>query len=116
MARKAARVDDNQGVIVEALRGAGASVQSLAATGKGCPDLLIGYRGANVLAEVKDGDKIPSKRRLTDDQVKWHSRWKGQVAVVESSKEALQLLVDIGTEQVRMFCDKWAEAKAREVD
>jgi len=43
MARRAARTDDNQTLIVEALEGAGASVQSLASTGNGCPDLVIGY-------------------------------------------------------------------------
>ena len=39
---RAARVDDNHVAVVEALRKAGAMVQSLAAVGDGVPDLLIG--------------------------------------------------------------------------
>jgi len=92
MARRAARVDDNQSEIVEALRNAGASVQSLAATGKGCPDLLVGYRGINLLMEVKDGNKPPSARRLTKDQVAWHGAWKAHVYIVKNKQEAIQLL------------------------
>lgn len=42
--RRAARTDANQTAIVEALRKCGASVQSLAAVGKGVPDLLVGLR------------------------------------------------------------------------
>ncbi|HJP47915.1 hypothetical protein [Acinetobacter venetianus] len=45
--RRAAKIDANQTEIVKALRKFGASVQSLASTGKGCPDLLVGFRGMN---------------------------------------------------------------------
>jgi hypothetical protein len=83
--RRAARTDENQEQIVKALRAVGASVQSLAAVGHGVPDLLVGYQGKNILIEIKDGNKTPSKRKLTDDQVKWHESWNGgAVAVVDS--------------------------------
>lgn len=59
------RIDANQPDIVKALRKMGAFVQSLAAVGDGCPDLLVGFRGKTYLIEVKDGDKPPSKRALT---------------------------------------------------
>ena len=49
--RQAAKVDDNQAAIVEALRSLGASVESLAAVGKGVPDLLVGFTVADI-----DGD------------------------------------------------------------
>jgi Holliday junction resolvase len=58
--------------IVTALRAAGATVQSLAGVGKGTPDLLVGYKGQTLLMEVKDGNKSPSARLLTEDQLKWH--------------------------------------------
>ena len=90
--RRAAKIDDNQNEIVQALRQCGASVQTLAAVGQGVPDILIGYRGRNLCVEIKDGSKSPSKRRLTADQVMWHRQWKGQVCVVESIDEALELL------------------------
>ena len=32
--------------------------------GRGVPDLLVGYGGANWLVEIKDGDKSLSKRQL----------------------------------------------------
>lgn len=90
--RRAARIDKNHEQIVDALRQAGASVQSLAATGKGCPDLLVGYQGINYLMEVKDGNKVPSAQKLTIDQEHWHSVWRGSVHIVKSTNEALQIL------------------------
>lgn len=88
-----AKVDTNQEVIVQALRAAGATVQSLAAVGHGVPDLLVGFRNQTVLLEVKDGAKRPSQRRLTEDQIKWHGQWNGGVlAIVDSAESALRVL------------------------
>lgn len=87
--RRAARIDANQTQIVSALRSVGASVELLSAVGKGCPDLLVGYRNENILMEVKDGKKPPSERKLTSDQIVWHKEWKGVVTVVNSVDEAL---------------------------
>ena len=75
--RRAAKIDANQTEIVKALRQVGASVQSLASTGKGCPDLLVGFRGVNWLLEIKDGQKVKSARKLTDD--KWFGMNRGEV-------------------------------------
>ncbi len=86
-------MDANQAEIVKALRHAGAQVQSLAAVGKGVPDLLVGYRGVNILLEVKDERQPPSKRRLTPDESNWHIMWGGQVATCNSPDEALDLLL-----------------------
>ncbi len=87
---RAARVDANQAEIVDALRKVGCTVQPLHAVGQGVPDLLVGYRGNNVLIEVKDGSKPPSARKLTPDQVNWHGDWRGQVVVVQNVKEAFE--------------------------
>jgi len=84
-----ARVDANQKAIVSALRKAGASVQSLATVGDGCPDLVVGFRGDNYLLEIKDGNKSPSKRQLREKQRDWHERWRGRVCVVENCADAL---------------------------
>ena len=92
--RKAAKTDANHSQVVNALRQVGASVQSLATTGKGCPDLLVGYHGINYLMEVKDGDKVLSKQKLTIDQEHWHSLWRGSVHIVKSVDEALKILQD----------------------
>jgi hypothetical protein len=54
-----------------------------------CGDLLVGYRGQNLMIEVKDGGKPPSARKLTSDQVDWHDAWRGQVIVVKDVDQAL---------------------------
>lgn len=90
--RRAAKVDGNHSDVVDALEAAGATVQSLAAVGRGCPDLLVGYLGRNWLFEVKDGSLSPSRRALTDDQIKWHGGWRGAVEVINGAEEALQLI------------------------
>jgi len=92
MSRRAARTDANHAVTVGALRACGCEVQSLAAVGGGVPDLLVYHRptGRILLVEVKDGSKPPSARRLTPDQVEWHSRW--PVSVIETVEQAVALL------------------------
>ena len=91
--RTAAKIDKNQTEVVAALRKVGASVQSLATIGKGCPDLLVGFQGKLYLIEVKDGTNVPSKQLLTEDQKKWHDNWTGSpVHVVRSIDGALKIL------------------------
>ena len=91
--RRAAKVDANQQKIVEILRAAGATVQSLAAIGHGCPDLLVGWCGKTLLMEIKDGSKVPSAQKLTEDQIKWHGAWMGgPLAVVDGPEAALRML------------------------
>ena len=75
MSRRAAKIDGNQGDIVIALEAVGASVQSLAAVGNGCPDLLVGFRGTNFVIEVKDPAQPANKRRLNSHQKPWHAEW-----------------------------------------
>lgn len=87
--RRAHAVDANQAEIVATLRAVGVTVQILAAVGQGCPDLLVGRKGINVLLEVKDSRKPPSARRLTPDQQRWHNAWRGRVHVVTTVEQAL---------------------------
>lgn len=93
--RVAAKIDANQPEIVKALRKVGATVQTLAAVGKGVPDLLVAKGGYLCLMEVKDGSKPPSARKLTPDQIKWHGAWASPVYVVTSIDEALEVLKNI---------------------
>lgn len=88
--RRNAKVDDNQPMIVRALRRAGASVQSLATVGEGCTDIVVGARGENYLLEIKDPSKPKADQKLNPRQVKWHAEWKGQKAVVKDIQEALR--------------------------
>jgi soluble P-type ATPase len=81
------RLDRNHAEIVSDLRTAGASVQSLANIGDGCPDILVARAGAMYLMEIKDGNK-----QLTAQEVRWHQSWQAPVFVVHSSEEALRVI------------------------
>ncbi len=81
------KIDVTQPSIVKALRAVGASVQSIAPIGKGCPDLLVGFRHQNYLFEVKTG-----KEPLTADEVKWNARWAGECYIVNSPEGALKVI------------------------
>lgn len=94
MRRYAARIDPNQPEIVAALRACGATVQPLSAIGKGVPDLVVGYNGANYLLEVKhraavnkSGTFRPSQRERSHEE--WHRQWRGHVVTVWSADDAL---------------------------
>lgn len=90
MKRRAARVDSNHAEIVKALRSIGCSVVSLAPLGNGCPDLLVGIFGRNILMEIKDGEKPPSQRLLSPMEREFHSTWKGQLVTVLTVDDAIR--------------------------
>jgi hypothetical protein len=79
--RRAAKIDQNQTLIVKQLRLLGYSVYITSMVGKGFPDLVIGKRNENYLVELKDGSKPPSARKLTDDEAKFIEGWQGTVIV-----------------------------------
>lgn len=83
--RRAAKRDANERDIVDALRAVGASVEIV--SGRGLPDLLVGWRGENLLMEIKG-----ARGKLTKDQELWHVDWRGQVVIVRSVEEALSLI------------------------
>lgn len=98
--RRAVGRDSNEAEIVAALRAAGASVTPLSA--EGVPDLLVGYRGATYLLEVKhlsptgrtvlrtSRGQRPDARGLTAAQQLWWSVWTGAAPViVRTPAEAL---------------------------
>ena len=83
--RLAARVDENQKTIVDALRKAGAFVWII-----GLPvDLLVGYKGHTFLVEIKS----TSKKRLTGLQADFFENWSGStLARVDSPEAALRMI------------------------
>lgn len=88
MRRYANRRDSNEKEIVDALEAIGAVVYRLDLP----VDLLVGYRSRNFLIEVKDGGKPPSRTKRTEQQRKFMSTWVGQVRVVKSVSEALDVV------------------------
>ena len=76
------RLDANHAEIRAALERVGATVVP-----DGPTDLIVGFRGANYLIEVKtEKGKL---RPTQEDFVRW---WKGHVAVVRSIEEALKVI------------------------
>ena len=91
--RTAAKVDANQPEIVSQLRDIpGCKVWITSMVGHGGPDFVVGWMGANYLIELKDGEKVPSKRKLTKDEKKFHAQWGGQVDIAESFEDCLRII------------------------
>jgi hypothetical protein len=90
--RRAAKVDGNHRTIVAAFKALGCTVQSLAAVGKGVPDLLVALAGLNHLVEIKDGRKAKSARKQTPAQVVWASTWRAPRHLVESVEDVQRLV------------------------
>ena len=88
-ARRAAKVDVNQPAIVAAIRKLGWTVQHLHSLGQGCPDIMVGAKGKNYLFEIKNPEY---DGELTDDEQDWHDSWRGQVAVVETIEDILEVV------------------------
>ena len=73
------RLDANHREIVQALQRVGASVDQ-----KGPLDLLVGFRGANYLLEIKT-----ARGNLRATQKAFLDTWDGQAAVVRTVDDAL---------------------------
>lgn len=88
------RRDSNHAEVRDGIRRVpGVSVFDTADIGGGFVDLVVGIRGGvNLLLEVKDGKKPPSARALTKAEQDFFDSWQGQVAVVNSLDEALELI------------------------
>lgn len=80
------RVDSNQKEIVSALRKCGASVM-ITSQVPNFVDLVIGYRGKNILAEVKT-----KKGKLSVTQKKFISTWQGEVVILRSIDDVINLI------------------------
>lgn len=87
------KIDANQNEVVKSLRQLpGISVRVTSMVGDGCPDLIIGYKAMNYLIELKDEKKIPSKKKLTEPEEKFHQSWTGQINVCENLDEILKVI------------------------
>jgi hypothetical protein len=83
------RVDANQAEIVRMLRDFGASVIDLHEVGRGCPDLLVGYRWRSYPMEVKS-----KGGKLTKDEIEFNDTWKGNHYIIRSIEDAIQIIID----------------------
>jgi len=88
--RQTAKVDSNHPQIVKELRKCkGVTVRSVA-TIKNFLDIIVGYDGKNYLFEIKDPDKPPSARRLTDGEQKFMNEWTGQADLALTTQDILE--------------------------
>lgn len=95
--------DGNERPIIAALEARGATVQQL--TGKGIPDLLIGFKGHSLLAEVKQPGET-----LNDGQRDWHRTWRGStVSVLRSPVEAVTWLEGLAHDWALFNADAWED-------
>ncbi len=83
------RIDTIQPLMVETLRKLGVSVQPIHVIGKGCPDILCGWKNRNYLFEIKSDNG-----KLTPEEIRWHETWKGQVHTIHSVEEILNVLFE----------------------
>lgn len=93
MKKRARRIDGNQNEIVESLRKIpGISVAITSMIGNGFVDIVVGYKGINYLFEIKDPSQPPSKRVLTPDELYFHKNWHGQICVVKTLDEIINII------------------------
>lgn len=88
--RKYGRKDTNQTEIENVFRTYGFSVFDTSPLGGGFPDVVAGKDSDNYLIEVKDGNKPPSQQKLSDAEIKFHMKWRGNVHVINSVDQAIK--------------------------
>ena len=101
--RRNARIDSNQNEIVKAFRKLGASVL-ITSQLKNCFDILVGYKGINYIVEIKDGNKPPSQRKLTEGEQNFADNWRGgKYYIIESVEQAIKLIEnDISRKKIKL--------------
>ena len=95
MPRYAARRDENERDIIDALKLAGWSVYQV--DGRGFPDLVVANGERTYLLEVIAPAKDAKYRHnqiagLTEVQCHFHLQWKGIIHIVRSVEEALEVI------------------------
>jgi hypothetical protein len=97
--RRAAKVDENQPKIVQALRRIGCTVL-ITSQLKNAFDILVGFQGRLFIMEIKDGDKPPSARKLSEGEQKCKAdfeRVNVPYYVVNSVEDAVDVVTGKGS-------------------
>ena len=99
--RRAAKIDSNQNPIVDAFRELGCAVQSLAAIGKGVPDIMVSLGGITWLVEIKS-----EKGKENTLQMAWARSWLGCRAVVRDYDGVVVTVKTMAAQsmQLSLFC------------
>ena len=94
--RLAARKDDNHNEISNAFERLGWSVLDIHQL-PDCADIVVGKCNQSIVIEIKDGSKPPSKQKLTNGEMAFKDRWKGDYRIVT----CIQDVIDIDREYVK---------------
>lgn len=88
--RRAARIDDNQNEIVKLFRKLGWTVLIISQL-KNCCDIMVSKNGRTIAVEIKDGEKIPSKRKLSEGEEKFRDSWQGEYKLVICNDDVIDI-------------------------
>tara|TARA_R110002124_G_scaffold66841_6_gene181707 strand:- start:4235 stop:4552 length:318 start_codon:yes stop_codon:yes gene_type:complete len=86
--RTAARVDINHQEIKLAFEKLGFATKNVSQL-KGFCDLCVSHDDRTFLIEIKDGEKSPSARRLTEAEQIFHDRWQDTVYIITSIEDVV---------------------------
>ncbi len=88
--RRAAKIDVNQPEIVAAFRRLGWSVLIISQLKK-CCDIFVAKGGVTIAVEIKDGEKPPSARKLSEGEQDFKGNWLGRWELIESVDDVIEL-------------------------
>ena len=88
--RTAARKDANHDQIVRLFKKLGWSVLDVAQL-KNCCDIFVSKNLITIAVEIKDGEKYPSQRKLTEGELKFKGEWKGFYEIVICDDDVLEI-------------------------
>jgi VRR-NUC domain-containing protein len=91
--RTRARKDNNHNAVVGLLQDAGAGCMDASFAGQGMPDLLVWWRGAWHLVEVKNPNTAYGRKGLSPRQRRWAENWNGgPVYVIRTGEDVASFL------------------------
>lgn len=113
--RSAAKVDNSQRELVPYILAHGATFQSLATVGGGCPDGIVGFMSVTDVCEFKSGpEKKPrafkdGRRRKGSSteaaQAAWHAQWKGSPRWVLRTRDDVVAMLNSMSERALLLSD-----------
>ena len=88
--KRAARTDNNHKEISVAFMSLGWSVLDIHQI-PNCADILVGKWNHSIVIEIKDGSKPPSKQKLTQGEIKFRDRWRGDYRIITCLQDVIDL-------------------------
>jgi hypothetical protein len=92
--RSRVRKDVNHDLIVEALEQMGVSVLDASKMGQGFPDLVLGVRGRNLLAEIKNPDNYYGRKGGSESQLQFAASWPAPIYLLFTVEDAERVACD----------------------